>query len=179
MPISHSEAIQEAYAVNPTDIQIFHTIELLNDSFRDADGNPTSIRIVQSQNNLIAGLEVDAPRNAGEMVEFVAVAFNLSLPELTDSSAPTLTLSIDNAAPIVEPYLRDAVNYSSRTLLIYRPYVSSDLSQPHINPVIELDVVTATATASAVAITAQPSNLANKAFPKRKYTIKDFPALGN
>lgn len=179
MPISHSDAIKEAMAVNPTDQKIFYTIEFLNESFKDSEGNTTSVRIVQDHENLMAFLEDDAPLNAGEEVEFTALAFDLTLPEMTESAAPTLNLTIDNATSILEPYLREAVNYSSRTTLIYRPYLSGQLDKPHIDPVLELDIVSAAASASSITLTAQPSNLASRAFPRRKYTIKDFPALGN
>lgn len=58
------EAIKEAYASCPSDVFIYHTLEIKHPDFVDDDGNPTTIRLVQGFKNITAKLE------NGEKVEF-------------------------------------------------------------------------------------------------------------
>lgn len=41
------EAIKEAYASCPSDVFIYHTLEIKHPDFVDDDGNPTTIRLIQ------------------------------------------------------------------------------------------------------------------------------------
>ena len=96
-----SEAIQEAYANAPSDAIILHTLELRHPDFRDDAGNATAIRVVRDQVDLTARLEADAPLNAGQMVTFIAMGFDLDLPPVDTAPVPEIVVTLDNVSHIV------------------------------------------------------------------------------
>ena len=51
------QAIIEAYASSPSDVFIYHTLEIKHPDFIDDDGKPTTIRIVQGFHGITATLE--------------------------------------------------------------------------------------------------------------------------
>lgn len=51
------EAIIEAYASSPSDVFIYHTLEIKHPDFMDDNGNSTTIRLVQGFHNITAKLE--------------------------------------------------------------------------------------------------------------------------
>ena len=72
-----SEAIKEAYASAPSEQIILHTLELRHPAFVDETGQLVAIRVVRDTGDLWARLESQAPLQAGERVQFVAMGFEL------------------------------------------------------------------------------------------------------
>ena len=83
-----SLALREAYASAPSDVVILHTLELRHPSFVDDDSQPIAIRVVRDNQNLTARMEATAPLNAFEMVEFIAMGFDLELPPVDTAPVP-------------------------------------------------------------------------------------------
>lgn len=79
------EAIIEAYASSPSDVFIYHTLEIKHPDFMDDNGNSTTIRLVQGFHNITAKLET------GEDVEFLAMCFDLELPPVDTSAVPEIS----------------------------------------------------------------------------------------
>ena len=129
-----SEAIKEAYASCPSDIFIYHTLEIKHSDFVDDDGNPTTIRLVQGFKNITAKLE------NGEKVEFLAMCFDLELPPVDTSAVPEISIEIDNVSREIIKHLDNAASSQHKTELIYRPYLSTDLDTPQMVPPVSLTV---------------------------------------
>lgn len=51
------QAIMEAYASSPSDVLIYHTLEIKHPDFIDDNGNPITIFLVQGFHNITAKLE--------------------------------------------------------------------------------------------------------------------------
>ncbi len=95
IPDLNDEAAVDAYRQKVTDVlSAFDPDELRPAERRSrrirafANGNPTAIRVVRDHADLTARLEASAPLDAGAMVTFIALAFDLSLPPI-DTARPT------------------------------------------------------------------------------------------
>ena len=51
------QAIMEAYASSPSDVLIYHTLEIKHPDFMDDNRNPITIFLVQGFHNITAKLE--------------------------------------------------------------------------------------------------------------------------
>lgn len=172
-----SEALMEAYASAPSDVIIYHTLELRHPSFVDGDGNPTAIRVVKDHLNRTCTLEETAPLNPGEEVEFVAMAFDLALPPVTNAPTPEITVTLDNVSTEMIQYLDQAVETQDMIEVTYRPYLSNDLSCPQMDPPITLVITDINVDCYKITATARMMDIGNKSFPAENYTVKKYPGL--
>ena len=172
-----SEAIQEAYAHAPSEAIILHTLEIRHPDFRNENGNPTAIRVVRDQIDLQARLEADAPMDAGAIVTFVAMGFELDLPAVDTTPVPEIVVTLDNVSREIVRYLDVAAESQSVIEITYRPYLSNDLEGPQMDPPITLILSEVEADVQRVTARARMMDIGNKAFPSRTYTAKEFPGL--
>jgi hypothetical protein len=168
---SLSDAIKEAYASAPSDVIDYHTLEFRHASFA------TPIRVVRDTVNLVATLEADAPENPGEAVTFIGYAFEFDMPELTPDAAPEITITIDNVSLDIEDALNAAIQTTDVVEVTYRPYLSSDLSAPSMDPPLTMTVKTISATQFQITARASIGDYANRKFPFEEYTRTRFPGL--
>lgn len=174
---SLAQAIKEAYAAAPADVVILHTLELRHPAFLDDAGNPTAIRVVRDHQDLTARLEATAAVNAGEMVTFVAMAFELTLPPKDASPVPEMVVSLDNVSQEMVKHLDAAATSQDKIEVTYRPYLSTDLEGPQQDPPITLELVEVNVDVMLVTGRARMQDIANKAFPGDTYTAAKFPGL--
>lgn len=176
--VSYSEALAAAYASAPETDLAFDTLEFIHPAFLDGNGQPTGVRVVNAHHTLTARLESTAPRNAGEYVDFSPVRFSFRRPAENESgAAPEVEVTVDNVAKLLIPYL-DRVKESRELIkLIWRPYMLSDLTGPHMNPPLQLTMTTVTGGMTSVTGRAGFSDLTNRRFPAREYTARLFPGL--
>lgn len=176
--VSYSQAIAEAYASAPDDEVVLDTLEFRHPSFLDSDGSPVAVRVVNDSHVLSARLEASAPLNAGQEVEFQPVAFAFRRPSESDSGRPPeVEIRVDNVSKILIPYLDLAVQTSDLITVTWRPYLESDLTGPHMDPVLTLTVFKITADMNSVTATAGFQTLVNRRFPAAEYVAKKFPGL--
>lgn len=166
-----SEAIKEAYAAAPSNVIVYHTLELNHASF------VTPLRVVRDYDNLTATLEATAPSNPGESVLFVAYPFNIIPPEVTATAVPQCTIEIDNVTREILAQVEAAILTPDLVTLIYRQYISSDLSGPQNDPPMRLTVNAIRADPFKIYITAGFGDFANKKWPREEYTATRFPGL--
>lgn len=172
-----SQALKEAYASAPADVILLHTLELRHPSFIDDNGNPTAIRVVRDNVNHICTIEDSSPLDAGKMVEFIAMGFDLELPPVEAIPVPEIMLTLDNVSTEIIQYLDRAVETQDMIEMTYRPYLSNDLSCPQMNPPITLVITDIIANISKITATARMMDIGNKSFPAENYTIKKYPGL--
>lgn len=176
--VSVSEALAEAYSSAPADVVVIHTLDFIHPSFTSDAGHPTGGRIVKSQDSLYARIEPDAEIDGGAWVLFAAVDFDFVLPTESDSSSvPEIQIKVDNVSKYLIPYLDAASESLEPVTVIYRPYLSTDYSQPHIMPPLKMTITSFSADVFSVTAKASFSNLANRRFPYMRYTAKMFPGL--
>jgi hypothetical protein len=167
-----SAAIKEAYATAPAGEVILHTLEFRHQNFT------TPIRVVRDFNDLTATLESTAPLNPSAAVTFIAFNFEFQLPEVQHSAVPEIIISIDNVSPEIEQNLAIAVASPYPIYVTYRPFLSTDLSAPQMNPPLTLTVTHIEATDFRVTARATFGDMSNRQFPNKDYTVAGFPGLG-
>lgn len=166
-----SAALAEAYASAPPAVVVLHTIELWHPTWA------APVRLVADFADLTATLESTAPVNPGAAVLFTACPFRFTLPQVGEGRQE-LSLQIDNVSALLMPLIESA-DLSSTTpiLATYRPYLSTDTSAPHMNPVLTMNVLRFSADAMQVTCTCAHAEYLNRRFPRGIYTIEKFPGI--
>jgi hypothetical protein len=117
------QAIAEAYASAPQDEIVLHTLEINHKSFTQP------IRVVRypvsgpEPERFNCLLEADAPYNPGQVVEFIGLPFELTLPEKDTESPGQFTIRVDNVGDALDEYLENAALGGSKITAIYREYI--------------------------------------------------------
>lgn len=168
---SLSEAIKEAYATAPSGDIILHTLEFRHPDFTQP------LRVVRDRQDLNATLEATAPENPSEEVTFVQFAFELELPDVTTGSSPELLLTMDNVSRDVMTYLDLAANSADLIEITYRPYLSTDTSEPQMNPPLTMTVKEVEADIFRITARCGFGDFANRPFPRDVYDLSRFPGL--
>jgi hypothetical protein len=99
------------------------------------------------------------------------------MPPVDTSPVPEVTLSIDNVSREIMRHLDAAVISQSLIDVTYRPYLTSDLEGPQIDPAIHLVLSDVEADVFTVSGKARIMDIGNKTFPSIFYTAKTFPSL--
>ena len=139
---------------------------------------PSIVRLVADRSNLIATLEAGAPNNPSAAVTFTAFPLSLTVPRTGDGSQD-VTLTISNASRMLMTNIAIAeLNATAPINFIWRPYVTSDLTQPGL--ALYLAVKGITYGIDAVQLTCGLMEFANRKFPRPAtgiYKVSEFPAL--
>lgn len=155
-----AQALKEAYASAPTDEIIYHTLEVDHEDFAQP------IRVVRGWDNITAG-----------GVAWVAMPFDFTLPEASDTGPPRLTITIDNVGRELMDGIEAAAESSTPIAVTYRAYLSSNLSTAMNSPPMALTIASISINATQVTATATLADFANRKFPRQSYTSDDFPGL--
>ena len=166
-----TQAIKEAYASAPSNIIIYHTIELWHPAFS------APIRVVRDYVDLTATLEASAPRNASTAVTFVAFNFEFTKPEVSSTGLPEVTLTMDNVDRAIVANIEAALSTTDLVTVIYREFISPDLTAPQNNPPLSLIITSVVADLYKVTAVASFPNLMNKRFPTLEYSAETFVGL--
>lgn len=176
--MTYSQAIAEAYATADMDEVILDTVELIHPGFVDDNGNPTAVRIVRAiEKSIQLRLEQNAPLNGGQIVSFVGVPFNFTMPAFKVGQVPSFQLAIDNVSREVTKYLEMAIAQITPITVIYRPYLASDPSGPQLDPPYQFTLTNAKADVFQITGTCTMNDVYNWPFPKRKYLPAEWKGL--
>jgi hypothetical protein len=166
-----SAALAEAYASCPADVIELATVELYHPTW-DAP-----LRLVRDRVDLIATLEDTAPNDPGATVTFTAFPFNFTLPKRGEGRQE-LMLEIDNASRLLMTAIESMdLSVDDPVRVIYRPYLSTDLSAPHMNPPLKLNVRGISIDTQRVSLSCGYADFANRRFPRRLYRVEEFPGV--
>lgn len=162
-----SAALKEAYAVAPTNLRVFETLEIKHPSI----GSP--VYIVQDFKPLVATLETAAT------VTFLPVWFNFNLPTASESGRQDLSITIDNVDRTISDFINLAKDFATPVQIVYRPYLSNDLTQPQLDPPLTLILQDVRINMMQVSGRATFADVINKKWPTEYYTRARFPSIGN
>lgn len=165
MPSSLEDAIKEAYAVAPANVVTYHTLEIRQPSVQ------STIFLVQQRKGITATDENGNVRN------FQPAGFQFSLPPKTEEGFQSLNVAIDNIDRRVTDFVQAALSAPVPVEMIYRPFLSTDLSHPQMNPPITLYLTDVQIVNGTVTGRATFMDIVNKKFPSELYTRDRFPAL--
>jgi hypothetical protein len=110
-------------------------------------------------------------------VTFVGFAFNLIPPEVDMDGVPQCVIEIDNVSREILANIEAAMGSTETITVIYRAYLSDDLSGPENDPPLELTIHSITADPFKVRAVAGFGSLANLKFPRLEYSSEVFPGL--
>ena len=160
-----SQAIKEAYAAAPSDVIVYHTLELDHPAFDQP------IYVVRDYADLNAELEDGSP------VTFLRFAFDLVKPEVSPAGVPQCQVQIDNVDRIILTNIQAAMESTASITMTYREYLSTDLLGPQNDPPMVMLLSNIKADAFRITATASFGDLNNKRFPNEEYTAERFPGL--
>lgn len=155
--------IETVYASAPTDQVILPTLEILVPGY-------TPIRVVAAFEDVTATLETD------ETVTFQAGPFDYERPSKDSSGNQMLKFSIANVTGEAQKAVEFALDADAEVPIIYREFLSSDLTAPAINPV-EMTMRGGQFQGIMVQIEAGYYDLLNTAWPRNRYTVDFAPGL--
>jgi len=160
------DAIKEAYVIAPAHKVPLDTLEIRQTGVQDP------IYIVRASKGIQAFDENGVERF------FIPVGFQFSLPPENEEGFRSLNISIDNVGRAVSDFIDAAKSEKVPVEVIYRPYLSDDLSAPQMNPPLVLYLKDIQITAAQVTGRATFMDIVNRKFPSELYTRTRFPALG-
>lgn len=165
------KAIEVYYASAPSSEVAIHTLEIKNEvAFNN--GEPDSIirlaegfysELENGEEGVFLGLE------NGEQAFFRSSAFGVSLPGKSVKGKQNLQFQIDNVTGEARHFIDKAMEAGSKVKIIYRVYLSSNLTAP-AKPPFELTCVSEKDNIQTVSVVASFHDLVNRAWPKRRYT---------
>jgi len=165
---AYSEAIKEAYASAPTDIVIIDTFEISHPSLPGG-----TMWLSKTLVDYTLTLEDGVTNQL-----FSATGFEFKLPAAGENGLQELDIVIDNVDRRVSDFM-DAVKDSKDPVkLTYRPYLSTDLTAPQLDPPLVLNLTDVKADVFKVTARATFADLLNKKHPLEMYTRARFPSLG-
>lgn len=170
--VTLSEALQEAATIAPVQRAMVYAYELWHESLA------APFRFVNDTADLTATLESDAPRNAGETVEFIACPLSLKRPTESDAAA---TPSVQLARPDLAAEISRALDVARGSLepwqLIERLYASDDTSTPALLPPLQFELVQVLMAGPEAAVQAQYDDDGNVAVPVLTFKREEYPGL--
>jgi len=162
---SLQDALKEAYALAPATKAIIHTLEIRQDGVQDP------VYIAQSRRNVVAFDETNTERT------FIPCGFSFTLPPSNEEGVRSLSIAIDNIDRRVTDFVELAKSEVEPVKVIYRPYLSDDLSQPQMIPPLVLFLKDVSISNFQVTGRASFMDIVNKKFPSELYTRARFPTL--
>lgn len=165
MNIALSEALKEAYALAPSNVQHVHSLEITHESMSE------SLYLVQGYFHKSLTLEDSSVR------KFRATAFDFTLPATDVGGLQELNITIENANNQVSDFCEQAMTFPAPVEILYRPYLSTDLTTPLMNPPLRLFLLNVTVAEAQVSGRAVPVDFLNLKFPTELYNSARFPPL--
>jgi hypothetical protein len=168
MPVNPDDplqaAIREAYATARSDVYYLDTLEISNAAA------PT-LYLVRDRIDQNLTLEDSTVKT------FVACGFRFQLPAAGDNGLQELSLAVDNVDRKASEFVSAALGSNAPIEVVYRPYLSSDLTQPQMNPPLRLFLTDVVITSVEINGRAQFADILNRKFLSESYVRRRFPAL--
>jgi len=161
-----SDAIKEAFAIAPAGTVILDTLEIRQ------PGVQGPIFLVKARRPITAFDE------NGDEWTFEPSGFQFTLPPSTEEGFQSLNIAIDNVGRRVIDFIEAAKSERVAIEIVYRPYLSTDLSAPQMIPPLVLYLKDVQVTTFQVTGRATFMDIVNKKFPALLYNRVQFPTLG-
>ena len=162
---SLQDAIKEAYTIAPSGKVVLDTLEIRQ------TGVQVPIYLVKAKVGITATDENGDDRN------FEPCGFQFTLPPENEDGFRSLNVAIDNIGRRVSDFVSAAKSQKVPVEMIYRPYLSDDLTAPQLIPPLLLYLKDVQVTAAQVTGRATFMDIVNKKFPSELYIRSRFPAL--
>jgi hypothetical protein len=161
-----TDAIKEAFAIAPATSFIYETLEIHQEDVQ------RSIRIVKARQGITATDE------NGDTHFYEPVGFQITLPPSNEEGFRSINVAVDNVSRRISDFINLAKSAVIPVKVIYRPFLSNDLSAPQMDPPLVLYLKDVQVTAMQVTGRATFMDVVNMKFPSQLYTRDRFPSLG-
>lgn len=159
-----SQAIREAYASAQSDAFYLDTLEVAHPGI-------ATMYLVADRVDHFLKLET------GHVFQFMPCGFRFTLPATGENGIQELSLAIDNVERKPSDFIKQIVNSPDSTTVTYRPYISTDLDNPAMNPPLILFLSDIIVTPVEVTARASFADVLNRSFLSKSYTRRAFPGL--
>ncbi|MBX3488859.1 DUF1833 family protein [Parvibaculum sp.] len=185
----HSEALEEAYASAPAGVEGWETIEVrhpllpaparfvLDHGEKIGETEPDAAGHTQDIYGRMLRLEDGAPEDGGELVMFIATAFEVRRPSSEANRPPELAILLDNVPGDLMDVLGPAAASGEPASLTYREYLTDDPDTVHYR-LAGLTLKRVAVTQLRIEGRVGFMDLFNRSFPNAEYTIEETPSLG-
>lgn len=155
--------------------------QILEDTIVAIEGAAPPIEVVDPVYIIQAVEALDLPLElGGTPVTFEPVGFTMSLPGQNDQGVQDIGIAIDNVDGRILEFVQSIAVKGLPIVIRYRPYLSTDLSQPQMTPPLELVLAGVKVTDDQLSGRATFADIVNLKFLDReRYSAKRFPSLNN
>lgn len=161
-----SQEIKEAYAY--ANDELIETLEITHPSI----DNSIYIYSSNSPKEILLTLEDGTQRI------FLPLTFKLDANLNNNNGNQSLPLVFDNSTKEISEFIKKVIYLNTDPVkVIYRPYLASDLTTPHYDPPLKLNLSNVVVDNYKVTATADFIDFINKAFPLGRYSPDKFPSL--
>ncbi len=123
---SYEEAYKEAVTLARPDTKVLDTFQFTHPSL------VTSISLVNDWQDRVCTLET------GEQVTFTRCGFRFKPPASGQQGVQTMDIALDNVGMPVENFINSVKDKRESVIVVYRPYLLTDLTTPQMNPPLRL-----------------------------------------
>lgn len=120
--------------------------------------------------------DVEARLETGEIVTFQQFAMQVALPPRNTDGTQDLKFALCNISGVVSAALQRALSARLKMFVTMRTYLYPDLAAPSQRP-FRFEVKNGQWTPTQVDITAGHRNLLDTGWPRKLYTLEQFPGL--
>lgn len=182
-----SEALEEAYASAPSDRALIDTVSIWYDGML-VDGVPGEIRCYRGWTGDRENadgvplkdfrLEAGSRYDADNVVEFIAIPFDVTLPNVASQAMVKGQLVIDGVGREIADALLDAVSLGASIEVTYRAYLEGlELDGPQNDPPLSFGLSNVSLDMTTVRGDITVGSVGNKRFPGDLYRASRFPAI--
>lgn len=182
------DVLNEAYASASPDKIIIDTISIWYDGLEPTEGGDEELYLFRGENAtqitdagvplLTARIEADARRNAGDLVTFLGIPFNITLPPMTTEAVAAAQLSIDSVGREAHDLLEAAAKGGKQVEVTYRCYVQgNETVGPQSLPPRRFVMIGATGANAAVDARLVFLAIGNRPYPFDSYRPNTFRTL--
>lgn len=163
---SLEDALKEVYALAPNDEVVLDTLEI------SYVGLTETLYLVKDR------VEWDLTLEDLSTQTFKPCGFRFIQPAAGKDGVQQLSLAIDNVGSEVPDFFEAlGTELTEPVKVTYRPYLSSDTTQPQMDPPLVLFLVDINMTAFEVTARATFSSVVNTKYPTQYYSAQRFPGL--
>lgn len=157
-----SSVLQTVYASSPTDVVILPTLELVVAGI-------APVRLVQAYEDAMLGVD-------GALRKFEACGMEVALPAKDSSGNQALTFGLGLMDGRAQEIVTVAQESGKPVQLIYREYLSTDVTAPTRAPVVMV-VAGGQFSGPTVQVEANYFDMLNISWPRDRYTAANAPGL--
>lgn len=173
-----TRALLESYASAVQETILLYALEINHKAFSQPARVMRWSAASPEPKKFFCKLEEDAPRNAGEVVEFIGCPFEVQFPDKSDQNTGEFQFKVAGAAFVIEDELEAAALSGGQIEAIVRVYVKGQEQEgpAQVWPGISLEAPSIDATTGDITVTGSLFGWINRTFG-HNYTPGRYPAL--